>query len=133
MVELKCLPPGDGRDPAAFLWRHFQGLTPVRDYHLLSLDCRLLKHLAFTPRSACIPIARANFRKVQRAAQAHGWGGIAGHYVLILGRQVNALHRRGLRVGTGFVNSPNALQRELNRGVDWLFSDRPLAVQRALS
>jgi glycerophosphoryl diester phosphodiesterase len=133
MVEIKCLPPMGGRDSAALLQRHFEGLTPCRDYHLLSLNYFLLKYLMFTPRSACIPIARFNYRKIKRAAEVHGWGGIAGHYALILRRQVDALHRRGLQVGTGFVNSPNALQRELNRNVDWLFSDRPIAVQRALS
>jgi glycerophosphoryl diester phosphodiesterase len=66
-------------------------------------------------------------------AKAHRWGGIAGHYALILHRQVDALHDGGFKVGTGFVNSPNSLQRELNRGVDWLFSDQPLVVQKVLS
>ena len=102
------------------------GLTPSRDYHFLSLDHRLLQQLAFTPREACIPIARVNSGKVRRMAEIYGWGGVAGHYALIRRRQVAALHRRGFRVGTGFVNSANSLHRELNRGVDWLFSDRPL-------
>jgi glycerophosphoryl diester phosphodiesterase len=133
MVEVKCLPHRDGRDAAALLQRDFERLIPCRDYHLLSLDYRLLQRLAFTPRAACIPIARINFRKIKHVAEAHRWGGIAGHYALILHRQVDALHDGGFKVGTGFVNSPNSLQRELNRGVDWLFSDQPLVVQKVLS
>ena len=133
MVEIKCLPPRDYRPPAALLQRHFDGLTPSRDYHFLSLDHRLLQQLAFTPREACIPIARVNSGKVRRMAEIYGWGGVAGHYALIRRRQVAALHRRGFRVGTGFVNSTNSLHRELNRGVDWLFSDRPLGLQRMVS
>jgi len=129
MVEIKCLPPRQRRHPAALLGRYLEELTPCRDYHLLSLERRLLQRLAFTPGAACIPIARLNFRKVGQAAEAYGWGGVAGHYALIRHRQVDALHRGGLSVGTGFVNSPSSLHRELNRGVDWLFSDRPLAVQ----
>ena len=133
MVEIKCLPPRDRRASAALLQRHFEGLTPSRDYHFLSLDYPLLQYLAVTPREACIPIARVNFGKVKRAAEAYGWGGVAGHYTLIRRRQVAALHRRGLRVGTGFVNSPNSLHRELRQEVDWLFSDRPLGLQRMVS
>jgi glycerophosphoryl diester phosphodiesterase len=133
MVEIKCLPPRDRRSSAALLQRHFEGLTPSRDYHFLSLDYPLLQYLVFTPREACIPIARVNFGKIRRRAEAYGWGGVAGHYILIRRRQVEALHQRGFRVGTGFVNSPNSLYRELNRGVDWLFSDRPLQLQRMVS
>jgi len=133
MVEIKCLPHRERRHPAALLRRCFEALIPGRDYHLLSLDRRLLQRLAFRPEAACIPIARLNFRKIRQAAESNGWGGIAGHYALIRRRQVDALHRGGFSVGTGFVNSPNSLHRELNRGVDWLFSDRPLAVQRLLS
>jgi len=133
MVEIKCLPPRGQRPSAALLQRHFEGLTPSRDYHFLSLDYRLLQRLAFTPQEACIPIARVTSGKVRRKAEIYGWGGVAGHYALIRRRQVEALHRRGFRVGTGFVNSPNSLHRELDRGVDWLFSDRPLVLQRLVS
>lgn len=133
MVEIKCLPSRERRHPAALLRRYFAELTPCRDYHLLSLDRRLLQRLAFTPGAACIPIARLDSRKVRHAAEANGWGGIAGHYAFIRRRQVDALHRGGFSVGTGFINSPGSLHREVNRGVDWLFSDRPLVVQRLLT
>lgn len=132
MVEIKSLPPHAFPQPASILQRILEPLTPTRDYHLLSLDPDLLQRLDFFARQACIPIARANFRKVLGAVRSSGWGGIAGHYALIGHRQVDAAHRQGLQVGTGFVNSPNCLHRELARGVDWLFSDRPLALQALL-
>jgi len=133
MVEIKSLPPHAFPRPNVILQRHFEHLAPARDYHLLSLDPALLKRLDYSPGQACIPIARANSRKILGIARSSGWGGIAGHYALIRHRQVDTAHRQGLRVGTGFVNSPNCLHRELARGVDWLFSDRPLELQDLLS
>lgn len=132
MVEIKSLPEGSGR-PREILARHFEHLVPGRDYHLLSLDPEILARLAFTPGLACVPIARTRLRNLSRAVQTHDWGGLAGHYALIGRRHIAALHGRGLRVGTGFVNSPYCLYREVVRGVDWLFSDRPLVLQNTLS
>jgi glycerophosphoryl diester phosphodiesterase len=133
MVELKCHPCPAIPRPAAILQRHFEHLTPAQDYHLLSLDPGLLQGVGYSPTRTCIPIARGNYRKISRTARAHAWGGVAGHYALLRRSHIDALHRRGFLVGTGFVNSPSCLYRELARGVDWLFSDRPLALQRVLA
>ncbi len=132
MIEIKCLFQSDPVQSRARLQRHLGGLHPGRDYHLLSLDPRLLEQLAFVPSKACLPIARVNPGPASQAAISHTWGGIAGHYALIRRPHIDALHHRGFGVGTGFVNSPNCLYRELLRGVDWLFSDRALALQRVL-
>ncbi|HSO18364.1 MAG TPA: glycerophosphodiester phosphodiesterase family protein [Desulfosarcina sp.] len=133
MVEIKCLFQDDPVLSRERLQRQLGGLHPGRDYHLLSLDARLLERLAFAPSQACLPIARVNPGPAALAAIAHAWGGIAGHYALMRRPHIAALHHRGFGVGTGFVNSVNCLYRELLRGVDWLFSDRALALQRVLS
>lgn len=129
MVEIKserCCDVSRQRD---ILTHHFEHLTPGRDYHLLSLDPDLLRRFNFAPAHACVPIAQINLRRVNRAAQANAWGGMAGHYALIRQRHIEAMHHRGSQIGTGFVNSRNCLYREVARGVDWLFSDQPLMLQ----
>jgi glycerophosphoryl diester phosphodiesterase len=133
MVEIKSLFQDDPVQSRDRLQHCLDRLQPGRDYHLLSLDVRLLDRLAFTPSKACLPIARATPRPAAQAAVSRAWGGIAGHYALIRRPHIEALHQRGLRVGTGFVNSVNCLRREVIRGADWLFSDRALALQRILS
>jgi glycerophosphoryl diester phosphodiesterase len=133
MVEIKSLPAKDGPRPAAALERHFEHLMPSRDYHLLSLNLDLLQRLEYNFTHACVPIARIKTPEIRRTARTFSWGGVAGHFALMRNRQIDALHRDGLMVGTGFVNSPNCAYRELERGVDWLFSDRPLLIQRTLS
>ena len=133
MVEIKCLFQDDPVLSQERLQHHLGGLQPGRDYHLLSLDDRLLARVAFAPPQACLPIARANPSQAAQVAISRAWGGITGHYALIRRPHIEALHHGGFRVGTGFVNSVNCLCREVLRGVDWLFSDRPLALQRILS
>lgn len=133
MVEIKCLWQDDPDRTRERLQHHLEDLQPVRDYHLLSLDTDRLARLAFTPSRASLPIARINPRPAARAARFRSWGGLTGHYALIRRGHIENLQRRGLRVGTGFVNSANCLYHELSRGVDWLFSDRPLAMQRIVA
>jgi glycerophosphoryl diester phosphodiesterase len=130
MVEIKSLSSAGARRPRNILQSHLEPLTPGRDYHLLSLDPDLLRRLRFAPSQACIPIAQMNLLNVERASRANGWGGIAGHYALISRRRVLAWHRRGGRVGTGYINSRYSLYREMARGVDWLFSDQALVLQK---
>jgi glycerophosphoryl diester phosphodiesterase len=132
MVEIKSLLADDPTQTRRRLQRHLHDLSPGRDFHLLSLDARLLDRLAYTPSQACLPIARVNSRQAMRLAQSRAWGGITGHYALMRRVHIDAMHRRGFQVGTGFVNSANCLYREIARGVDWFFSDRAVALQRCL-
>ena len=133
MVEIKTDPHLDVRRQRESLAYHLMGLSPGQDFHLLSLDSDRLRRLRFSPPQSCIPIAYMNLRPAFRAARMHAWGGIAGHYALIRSGHILALKSRGIRVGTGYVNSRQCLYREVARGVDWLFSDQPLALQRMLT
>ena len=130
MVEIKSEPHFDLHYQRKTLQHHFESLTPGRDYHLLSLDPDMLQRLRFSPADTCIPIAQMNLRQVYRAAQVNGWGGIAGHYALIRRRPIEVMHSNDCQVGTGYINSPNCLYREVTRGVDWLFSDQALVLQK---
>ncbi len=99
-------------------------LIPERDFHIMSMSLDLLATVEALPRRACLPIAGLNVRAAARAVHAHGYGGLTGHYALIGRRRIAALHRRGRRIGTGFVNSRGCLFREMARGIDWLFTDQ---------
>ena len=45
-------------------------------------------------------------------------------------RQIRHLSQKGQAVGTGFANSTGTLQREVKRGVKWIFSEKAVALQR---
>ena len=133
MAEIKTDLHIDLRRQREGLAYHLADLTPGKDFHLLSLDPNWLQRLDFSPPHSCIPIAQMNLRAVFRAMQTNAWGGLAGHYAMIRAAHIEALRTRGARVGTGYINSTNCLYREVARGVNWLFSDRPLALQDQLS
>jgi len=55
--------------------------------------------------------------------------GLAGHYFL-LNHSILSKHRAsGQKVGTGYPRSKNCLFREINRGVEWIFSNNAAELQ----
>ena len=98
-------------------------LTPSRDYHILGLHCGLFDLVDFAGPSCCIAVAELNVAAISRKTLARGYAGIGGHYLLLTGALLKRHAFRGQAVGTGFVASRYCLYRELNRGVDWIFTN----------
>mgnify|MGYP003630143670 CR=1 FL=1 len=102
---------------------------PGMDYHLLSLEAGMFDRVDFVPPQACLPVAETNVRRMSRLALERDYAGIGGHY-LLLGERLRKRHAAaGQRIGTGFPASGNCLRRELNRGVEWIFSNHAVALQ----
>jgi len=107
----------------------FSSLEPARDFHLLSLHPQLFSDISFIPPETMIPIAEANVGTVSDMVLQKGYGGMAGHYMLLKNNILRKLSRNCLPVGTGFINSKKCLYREVNRGVTWLFTDRATKIR----
>jgi glycerophosphoryl diester phosphodiesterase len=101
------------------------GLHPVLDYHFMGLKLDALLACKFVPREALLPIAEFNVASISRAAIAHGMGGVTAQYCLINHALIERHHAAYQKIGTGFATSRSVLFRELNRDVDWIFSDYP--------
>lgn len=102
------------------------------DFHFLALDDALFERVDFVDRSCCLPVAELNFRAMSKASLEAGYGGLTGHF-LFLNRALQRRHEAvGQKIGTGFISSRNCLYRELNRGVEWIFSNRAVLLQFAL-
>ncbi|MEM8659767.1 MAG: glycerophosphodiester phosphodiesterase family protein [Pseudomonadota bacterium] len=98
-------------------------LRPVDDFHLLSLDPDMFQRFGFLPPHCMLPVAELNIRKMSQLALKRGYAGLSGHYLLLNERLRERHAAAGQSVGTGFPNSENCLRRELNRGIDWIFSN----------
>lgn len=108
-------------------------LKPGMHYHLLSLEPDLFDLVPFVQKQHCMPVAEVNVAAMSRYALAQGCAGLGGHY-LLLGRKRMQLHtKQGQRLGTGFPASRNCLFRELNRGIEWVFSNNAIALQAVLN
>jgi glycerophosphoryl diester phosphodiesterase len=105
-------------------------LEPVMDYHLLSLEPEIFDRFDFLPSESFFPVAEINVRAISERATTHKYGGFGGHYLLLNDRLKEHHGTHNQRLGTGFPNSKNALFRELNRGIEWIFSNDAVALQK---
>ena len=130
MLELKQQEFPQLAQQRQILREHLAGLTPGEQYHLLALDPRLFEAFAIEPHSCCLVVAETNTGSSSEATLTKGYGGLAGHY-LLLNSEIQRRHEQaGQRIGIGFVRSRNSLYRELNRGVEWVFSNHAASLQR---
>ena len=101
----------------------FSALKPQTDYHLLSLSPQMFDLINFAPASAFIPISILNTAQLSELALEKDYCGVAGHYLLLNNAKLAKHHKKGQNVGTGYPASKNCLFREINRGVEWIFSN----------
>lgn len=135
MVELK---PGDDRDGdirSEHLRRVFAGLAARDDFHFISLHPSMFELVGFVDRQALLLVAEFNFKRFSRSAIDGGLAGLSGQYLLISKKIIRRHHRQNQKIGTGFTCSKNCFYRELNREVDWVFTNHALklrAIQQRL-
>ncbi len=133
MVEIKTERYPDPDRQNQILKACFAGLEPRIDYHLISLTPEMFDLITFVPASTFVPVAEMNLTRLSRIALQQDYGGVAGHY-LLLNQKIMAVHRqRGQKVGTGYPASKNCLLREINRGVEWIFSNNAGELQAILN
>lgn len=107
----------------------FSSLEPQSDYHLLSLSEKMFELIDFVPPSVFLPVSQLNYKHFSQMAVDNSFSGVAGHYLFLSKAYLNRHHAINQKVGTGYAGSRNCLFREINRGVDWIFSNNAAHVQ----
>ena len=99
--------------------------TPVKDYHLLSLDAAFYSNLRLCPKPALLLVAvHNNVTEFCNLSIKEQYGGVLGNYLLLTDKQRRKLEDEQQITGVGFINSKNSLYRELNRGINWIFTNQ---------
>jgi glycerophosphoryl diester phosphodiesterase len=129
MIEIKPAPWADAEPHFQALQEPLAGLVPGRDFHLISMTPQLFRSMGFVPADTFLPIAQLNIAQCSRLAIQYDYGGLLGHYALIRDAVVERHRDAGQLIGTGFINSFGCLFRELNRNVEWLFTDQAALLQ----
>ncbi len=132
MIEIKERDGGFTPAHVDSLRLRLEGLAPERDYHLIALRADALAPFDFVPKEAKIGVAEFNTERMSQTVAREGWGGLAGHYVLVNAPIRKRHEARGQAIGTGFIRSKFALYRELNRGVEWVFTNHAARLARIL-
>ncbi len=133
MIELKLEHFPDPEQQSLHLARVLKPLTPVTDFHLISLHPNIFQLFRSFPTRVYLPIARINAYPWSLRSSNRCWGGLTGHYTIITRGMINRHHRALQKVGTGFIHSRLSLFREVNRGVDWVFSNQAAALQKLVN
>ena len=129
MVELKCDELGAYAYRSESLREIFSALEAATDYHILALQPELFDLVGFAGAKACVLVAEFNVAELGHVALERGYGGICAQYMLLNSKMISRHHRRGQQVGSGFAASKYGLFREINRGVDWVFSNHALRLE----
>jgi glycerophosphoryl diester phosphodiesterase len=126
-IELKKMPNED------LLMQALQDLHPGKDYHLLTLDVLNFQALSQFPKQALLLVALYNnIKQFCELSLKEEYGGVLGHYLLLTSKLTKQLRNQKQRIGVGFVNSKYSLYRELNRDIDWLFTNQAIKVSACL-
>ena len=133
MVEIKAETYPEPAYQRRVLSQAFATLVPEKDYHFLALNPKLFTYADFVPSSTCIPVAQLNLPEMSRLALEDNYGGIAGHYLFISDARMHIHQAHRQKVGTAYICSKNSLFREINRGVDWVFSNHACKIQNILN
>ena len=89
----------------------------------------MFKLIDFVPATTFLPIAQLNVRQLSEISIQANYGGILGHYLLLTKEYLNKHKMQNQMVGTAYIKSRNSLFRELNRGVEWIFSNNAIEIQ----
>jgi glycerophosphoryl diester phosphodiesterase len=126
MVELKQEEFSNPQLQRECLLRLFSSLTPARDFHILALSQHIFNLVDFLPANALLPVAEFNINEFSEKAMQNNYAGISGQYLLVSKKMIHRHGQLNQKAGTGFVRSRYCFYRELNRGVEWIFTNRAL-------
>jgi glycerophosphoryl diester phosphodiesterase len=129
MLEIKAEHYPQRQQQKVILQALLSKFTPGRDYHFLGLAPQLFENVDFVERKFCFVVSQLNVASLSRATIEGQYGGLHGHFLLLNDRVKRRHELAGQRIGTGFISSENCLFRELNRGVEWIFSNDAVKVK----
>lgn len=125
MIELKTIP---SPEQLKILKEELKPLKPLNDYFFMSLQTNSLLSLKDWPKTCLVSIALTNIKEVYKETLKNHWGGFTGHYLLLNNSMNEKCHHLKIKTGTGFPDSKNSFYREVNRGVDWVFTNAPFKI-----
>ncbi|MCP4745176.1 MAG: glycerophosphodiester phosphodiesterase [Desulfobacteraceae bacterium] len=133
MAELKKQPMAEPAMCHRNLFDALEPLKPIKDYHLMALNPGILQTIRQIPAKALVAVSSYLPCSYSQWVIKHNWGGLCSHYALMSSRMIR--HHRGRRqsIGTGYPKSRYCLYRELNRGVDWIFTNHATDLQAILN
>lgn len=123
MIELKSEYYPDLLEQKKILKSILGHLEEGKDFHILSLDPKMFAKVDFLSPKSFLPVAELNTKELSKLSSENGWAGVAGHYFFLKNKIIQKHHDQKQILGTGFISSMPCLYREINRNVDFIFTN----------
>ena len=130
VIEIKKEPFPDLPKQQAILKDHLKNLQEQEDFHIITLHPENLPLVDFLHSKTKALVSDINVTKLAQITQEKNLAGLLGHYLFLNNELKNKIHANKQILGTGYVRSKNLLFRELGRGVDWIFSNEAIFIDR---
>lgn len=130
MIEIKEVVFADINLQRSRLADILSDLTPAEDFHLLTLNPSLFELFDIVPDAAKLLVAELNVNLLSQQALVKGYAGICGQYLLISRALIKNHSKLSQKTGCGFVASRFSFYRELNREVEWIFTNHAIKLNR---
>lgn len=124
-IELKWEYYPSAQEQNSILLFILKNLSPGVDFHFLSLNPKVFEVFATLPNKYKFLVAMTNTKEMSEIALAQDFAGIMGHYLLVGPSIVSEHLRASQKLGTGYPRTKNLVDRELNRGIEYLFTNHP--------
>ncbi|WP_133129889.1 glycerophosphodiester phosphodiesterase [Legionella yabuuchiae] len=100
-------------------------LSPGEDYHLISLNEQFFEPLSQFPKHSLLLVPEQNnVKRFVNLSLQKGYGGVLGHYLLLRDKYVRKLRDTHQIAGVGFIDSKYSLYREINRDLQYIFTNQ---------
>ena len=105
-------------------------LEELKDYHTITLNPETLPLVDFLKPKTKLLVAELNFNQLLEIVESQNLGGLLGHYLFLGNEILEKVHNKNQILGTGYIRSKNLFFREVNRGVNWIFSNHAVEVEK---
>jgi glycerophosphoryl diester phosphodiesterase len=107
-------------------------LKEIDDFHIFAQSMDLILKFDCFNKKTYILVSEVNAAGFSEQVISHDIGGLAGHYLLLTDSIIQKHKEKGQLVGTGYCRTMNCLSREVNREVDFVFTNHPWYLAKSI-
>lgn len=132
-IELKWEDYPSAQEQNSILLFILKNLKPGEDYHFLSLEPKVFDVFSTLPNKYKFLVSMTNTPEMSEIALTKDFAGLMGHYLLLKPSIVADHLRAGQKLGAGYLRTDNLIDRELSRGIEYLFTNHPWVLLKSMN
>ncbi|MFT6632069.1 MAG: glycerophosphoryl diester phosphodiesterase [Bacteriovoracaceae bacterium] len=124
-IELKKENFSNLAEKKLLLQQILKPLSAIDDFHIICLSVSPIQDFDLFDLKTYLLVGDLNLLEMSQLALTNHYGGVTGHYLLSTQEVLDKHEDAGQKVGTGFIRTQACMKREMNRDVEWFFTNHP--------